>query len=125
VDLTQLATDVVDDARAAAPDRPIELQADGAVIVLGDSSHLRQMIGNLVRNAIVHTPPGSRIELHVSADGQEATLEIRDHGKGLPTDAGVLFERFWRADPGRGRGAAGAGSGCPSSRRSWRHTAEW
>jgi two-component system, OmpR family, sensor kinase len=112
VDLTELATDVVDDARAAAPGRPIELEADGSAIVLGDSSHLRQVIGNLVRNALVHTPPGTRIELHVTTDGQEATLEVRDHGKGLPTDdAGVLFERFWRADPGRGRGRTGAGLG--------------
>ncbi|MGN6167890.1 MAG: ATP-binding protein, partial [Solirubrobacteraceae bacterium] len=45
-------------------------------------------------------------------DGDEAVLEVRDHGKGLPAaDSDVLFERFWRANPGRGRGAAGAGLG--------------
>ena len=52
------------------------------------------------------------MDLRVSEEGDEAVLEVRDYGKGLPAeDSDVLFERFWRADPGRGRGAAGAGLG--------------
>jgi two-component system OmpR family sensor kinase len=112
VNLSELARDAADDARAIAPDRHIELRADSPVTVMGDPSALRQVIGNLVRNALVHTPPGTAVELTVSTADSDATLEVRDHGHGLPTDdTDALFERFWRADPGRGRGRAGAGLG--------------
>ena len=114
VDLADLAADAVDDARAVAPDREIELRGsgDGAVVVDGDPGQLRQVLANLVRNALVHTPAGTPIEVAVAARHGEASLEVRDHGPGLPTsDARELFDRFWRADPGRGRGRAGAGLG--------------
>jgi two-component system OmpR family sensor kinase len=112
VELGRVAADTADDARAASPDRPIELVANEAAIVDGDASQLRQVLGNLVRNALVHTPTGTPIELRVSRTGDEVVLEVRDHGPGLPTaDPGELFERFWRSDPARGRGPAGAGLG--------------
>jgi two-component system, OmpR family, sensor kinase len=112
VNLSELARDAADDARAIAPDRDIDLRAGSQATVMGDPSQLRQVIGNLVRNALVHTPPGSAIELTVRTTGGDATLEVRDHGHGLPTDdTDAMFERFWRADPGRGRGRAGAGLG--------------
>ena len=112
VDLTQVASDAADDARAAAPERAIELDADGPVVVLGDPHQLRQVLANLMRNALVHTPHGTPIDVRVSRDDAGAVLEVRDHGPGLPTeDSEAIFERFWRADPGRGRGRAGAGLG--------------
>jgi two-component system OmpR family sensor kinase len=112
VDLTVLASDAAGDARAIAPDRSISLRADSPVTVLGDASQLRQVLGNLVRNALVHTPAGTAVELSVDVVGADAVIEVRDHGRGLPTDdTDVLFERFWRADPGRERGRAGAGLG--------------
>jgi two-component system OmpR family sensor kinase len=114
VDLTALAGDAVDDARAVAPDRDIELRGagNGAVVVDGDPGQLRQVLANLVRNALVHTPAGTPVEVAVRTRGDEALLEVRDHGPGLPTsDPRELFDRFWRADPGRGRGRAGAGLG--------------
>jgi two-component system OmpR family sensor kinase len=112
VDLAALARDAADDARAIAPDRDISLDGDSAATVLGDASQLRQVFGNLVRNALVHTPAGTPVELTVGREGSLATLAVRDHGHGLPTDdSDLLFERFWRADPGRGRGRAGAGLG--------------
>jgi two-component system OmpR family sensor kinase len=112
VDLAMLASDAAGDARAIAPDRQIELRAVSPVTVMGDASQLRQVLGNLVRNALVHTPAGTRIELSVQVLGSDAEVEVRDHGHGLPTDdTDALFERFWRADPGRGRGRAGAGLG--------------
>ncbi|HEX3873168.1 MAG TPA: HAMP domain-containing sensor histidine kinase [Solirubrobacteraceae bacterium] len=112
VDLTELARDAVEDARAIAADREIELHSAGPTLVLGDPHHLRQVIGNLMRNAIVHTPAGTPIELNLTTDGPDALIEVRDHGPGLPPDAAdAIFERFWRADPGRGRGKAGAGLG--------------
>jgi two-component system OmpR family sensor kinase len=112
VDLTRLLNDAADDARAAAPDRRIEVASEGEVTALGDASKLRQVIANLMRNALVHTPAGTPIDLRVSAEDGSAVFEVRDHGRGLPTDdRKALFERFWRADPGRGRGPAGAGLG--------------
>jgi two-component system OmpR family sensor kinase len=112
VDLAALARDAADDARAIAPEREIRLDAVAPAVVLGDQSQLRQVLGNLVRNALVHTPDGTPIELSVTNGAAEAVLAVRDHGRGLPTDdTDALFERFWRADPGRERGRAGAGLG--------------
>jgi two-component system OmpR family sensor kinase len=112
VDLTELVAEAVADARAAATDREIGFTASTEVTVFGDDSGLRQVIANLIRNALVHTPRGTPIELRLAAKDGEATLTVRDHGKGLPTDdPSVLFERFWRAEPGRGRGPGGAGLG--------------
>ena len=112
VDLAKLAGDATGDARATAPDRAIEVTGDGTAIVLGDAHQLRQVLGNLLRNALVHTPAGSPIEVGVSAAAQEVRLEVRDHGPGLPTDdPDALFERFWRAEGGRERGKSGAGLG--------------
>ena len=119
VDMAALAGDAVDDARAVAPDRKIELHTsarNGSVVLDGDPGQLRQVLANLMRNALVHTPAGTPIEVSVDsvadADAREARLEVRDHGPGLPAgDPAELFERFWRADPARGRGRAGAGLG--------------
>ena len=112
VDVTELARDAVEDARAIAADRTIELRATGRALVLGDAHHLRQVIGNLMRNATVHTPPGTPIEVNVTTDAGDVVLTVCDHGPGLPVGADdAIFDRFWRADPGRGRGKAGAGLG--------------
>lgn len=112
VDAGRLAGDAVDDARATAPDRHIELRTAGPLTVQGDPHQLRQVLGNLLRNALVHTPPGTGIEVDATGDGQSVTLEVRDHGPGLPDGAGdELFDRFWRAEGGRERGKAGAGLG--------------
>lgn len=112
VDLGELIGDAAHDARAAAPDRAITVEAADDVVVRADEAQLRQVLGNLVRNALVHTPPGTPVELSARNEGNEAVLEVRDHGPGLPTsDVQSLFERFWRADPGRGRSAGGAGLG--------------
>jgi two-component system OmpR family sensor kinase len=112
VDLTALSRDAVDDARVTAPEREVALHANGPVCVMGERDQLRQVLGNLVRNALVHTPPGTPIEVSVDSAGGEARLEVRDHGTGLPTDdPDALFERFWRAEGGRERGKGGAGLG--------------
>jgi two-component system OmpR family sensor kinase len=112
VNLTELVAEAAADARAAAPDRHIELTSDTEVVLLGDAAGLRQVVSNLIRNALVHTPAGTPIELYLATEDGEAKLDVRDHGTGLPTDQpDVLFERFWRAEPGRGRGPGGAGLG--------------
>jgi two-component system OmpR family sensor kinase len=112
VDVAALARDTVDDARATAPDRDITLESRGAATVSGDPYQLRQVLANLVRNALVHTPPGTPIEVRAERDDGEVRLEVRDHGPGIPgEDPNVIFERFWRAEGGRERGKDGAGLG--------------
>jgi two-component system OmpR family sensor kinase len=112
VDLAHLARDTVADAHATAPDRAIAIHANGPATVLGDAHQLRQVLGNLVRNALVHTPAGSPIDVSVAREDGDVSLEVRDHGPGLPTDdPDAIFERFWRAEGGRERGKSGAGLG--------------
>jgi two-component system OmpR family sensor kinase len=112
VDLAVLAEDAVEDARAIAPDRAIQLQGSGPALVVGDQHQLRQVLANLTRNALVHTPAGTPIEVSLEHDRQTVTIAVRDHGPGLPqTGDDSLFDRFWRAEAGRERGKAGAGLG--------------
>jgi two-component system, OmpR family, sensor kinase len=112
VELRTLARDAIDDSRAVAPDRSISLEANGPAVVLGDRDELRKLVANLMRNALVHTPAGTPIEVRVDGSAAEAVLEVRDHGPGLPEgNPSELFERFWRAEPGRERGRGGAGLG--------------
>ena len=110
--LGALVADAADDARATAPDRTISSHVDGETTVLGDAHQLRQVLANLLRNALVHTPPGTPIEVSAARDGDDVRLEVRDHGPGLPTeDPSEIFERFWRSEGGRKQGRAGAGLG--------------
>jgi two-component system, OmpR family, sensor kinase len=112
LDLAALVRDAVDDGRASAPGRQIGVEVDAPVLVVGDRDQLRQVLGNLLRNAFVHTPAGTPIEVTLRRVDGEVRLEVRDHGPGLPTsDAEALFERFWRSEGGRERGRGGAGLG--------------
>jgi two-component system, OmpR family, sensor kinase len=112
VDLGRLVGDAVDDARATAPDRDIERHVDGDTVVMGDAHQLRQVLANLLRNALVHTPAGTPIEVNAAREDGAVRLEVRDHGPGLPTDdPSAIFERFWRSEGGRKQGRAGAGLG--------------
>ena len=86
--------------------------APRGAVVAADPLELRQVLGNLLRNALVHTPEGTRVEVAVGREDGEVRVDVRDHGDGLPEGGGeALFERFWRAEGGRTRGKAGAGLG--------------
>jgi two-component system, OmpR family, sensor kinase len=121
VDLLTLAADAVQDARIVAPTRAIDLTvgAGTAFLVLGDEGRLRQVISNLMSNALTHTPEGSPISVRIHAGQQagsppvpSAVLEVMDHGPGLtPEQASRVFERFYRADQARGRRTGGSGLG--------------
>jgi len=119
VDILTLAADAVQDARMIAPDRPIDLEiAPGmAFIVNGDEPRLRQVIGNLMTNALTHTPPGTPVRVRIGSgaldNGQPAlVLDVSDRGPGLtPEQAQRVFERFYRADAARTRVAGGSGLG--------------
>jgi two-component system, OmpR family, sensor kinase len=134
VDLLTLAADAVHDARVVAPERSINLtvSSDAALILLGDEVRLRQVIGNLMSNALTHTPDGTPIEVRlrsgtlgrpraggytaVGADPLDAVrvpaavLEVADAGPGLTAEqAEHAFERFYRADRARSTGGTGLG----------------
>lgn len=84
--------------------------ADGALMVTGDGERLERALGNLVANAIKFTPSGGTIT--VSADGGDAdvAISVRDTGIGIEPDQQVrVFERFYKADRGRGSGGTGLG----------------
>jgi two-component system, OmpR family, sensor kinase len=110
VDLAVLTADACSDAVAAAPDRPVALDAPEPAVVLGDQNHLRQAIANLVTNALRHTPAGTPIEVSAHVAGDRAVVAVRDHGPGLDEEAlAHVFDRFWQAD--RARVGKGAGLG--------------
>ncbi|MBY3554536.1 HAMP domain-containing protein [Modestobacter lapidis] len=119
VDLAEVAGDAVHDARAVQPARPIGLHLDESLtdvpVVIGDEARLRQVVGNLVTNALTHTPPDARVSVRLSgdqADPDVVVLAVSDEGPGLePADAQRVFERFYRADPSRTRAAGGTGLG--------------
>ena len=123
VDLLSLAADAVHDARLLAPSRTVELSvAPGAAfLVIGDEARLRQVIGNLMSNALTHTPDGTPIEVSISSgvldprasDPTPAViLDVTDHGPGMsPEQAQRVFERFYRTDRARTRVRGGSGLG--------------
>ena len=112
VDLSILAVDTARDARAVAPERPIDVCIDGPVVVIGDDHRLRQVVTNLVRNALVHTPARTPVEIRTAHTGTTAVLEVADRGPGMaPESAARAFERFYRADPSRCRQSGGSGLG--------------
>lgn len=112
VDLSAIAIDAAQDARAAAPARSITVDASAPVTVLGDEVRLRQVASNLLTNALVHTPAGGPVEVAVRADDGHAVLSVADRGPGL-SDAVAerVFEPFYRGDPSRGRDHGGSGLG--------------
>jgi two-component system, OmpR family, sensor kinase len=112
VDLGVLAIDAAGDARATAPTRAVRASTQEGVVVEGDEDRLRQVLANLVGNALMHTPPTATISVAARAEEGGAVLEVRDDGPGMPADqAAHAFERFYRGDPGRARARGGSGLG--------------
>ena len=115
VDLLALASDAVHDAQSIAPQRRITMEVvdgPGTPEVLGDEARLRQVLGNLMANAVQHTPDTSPITVRVGTAGDDAVLEVADQGPGMtPEDAQRVFERFYRTDSSRARASGGTGLG--------------
>lgn len=126
VDLLAIAADALHDARVIAPERAITLTvaSPDAALVVGDEAGLRQVVGNLMSNAVMHTPKGTPVDITIRvatlpsgrAPGDVAEpaviLQVTDQGPGL-TEAQKehVFERFYRTDRARGRSAGGTGLG--------------
>jgi two-component system OmpR family sensor kinase len=127
VDLLDVVSDAAHDARVLAPDRQVDLdvRGDEAPVVLGDDARLRQVVTNLVSNALTHTPAGTPIAVTLQTasggDGPESDhsepagrvrIGVHDQGPGLTEqERDKVFERFYRADPSRTRAAGGSGLG--------------
>ena len=110
--LTELVNDVLNDARAVEPDRPVTADVEAGVVVRGDEDRLRQVIGNLFTNVRVHTPAGSPVDVSLAARDGVSVLSVADHGPGVdPDHVEHIFDRFYRADTGRSRDRGGAGLG--------------
>jgi two-component system OmpR family sensor kinase len=107
-----LVADAIADARVADPGRAVTARIRAPLVVTGDDMRLRQVLGNVVRNALVHTPEGTPVELSLRPEHGAAVIEVIDHGRGIPvTDRERIFERFHRSDPGRSRDQGGSGLG--------------
>jgi two-component system OmpR family sensor kinase len=112
VDLAAIATDATADAEVISPNRPMSIDAPTPVLVIGDEQRLRQIVTNLVNNALVHTDESIPIEVRVFAQGDRAFLIVRDEGPGVSEEhIARIFERFYRADPSRTRESGGSGLG--------------
>jgi signal transduction histidine kinase len=100
--------------RGAAQKKAITLQADGigSPTVLGDADRLRQLLTNLIDNAIAYTPAGGTVRLTWDEDGAFARVRVVDTGSGIASeDLPHLFDRFYRADRARVRSSGGSGLG--------------
>ncbi|MGO8848359.1 sensor histidine kinase [Mycobacterium sp.] len=115
VDLLALASDAVHDGQAIDPNRSITLQVldgPGTPEVVGDEPRIRQVLSNLVANALQHTTPSADVVVRVGTEGDDAVLEVADKGPGMNgQDASRVFERFYRTDSSRARASGGTGLG--------------
>ncbi|MFE4051877.1 sensor histidine kinase [Streptomyces sp. YIM B13518] len=105
-------------AQAEASGVRLELEAEGTVFVTADPDRLRQVVGNLVGNALRATAAGGSVTLALAPRRELAVVEVRDTGKGIAEeDLPHLFDRFWRADASRGRATGGSGLGLSIARQ--------
>ena len=113
-DLTELTAMTVEQLRLLAEDKDVTLVSDTpeTVEVEGDRARLKQVVVNLVDNAIKYTPAGGRVEVRVTRENSCALLEVKDTGVGIPKEAlPHIFERFYRVDKARARAVGGTGLG--------------
>jgi two-component system OmpR family sensor kinase len=110
VEVAEVVSDAVDAARAVDPRRPISLDRHDSVLVEGDAVRLRQVVDNLLRNAQVHTPPGTPVHVRVARVGASAVITVADEGPGLDAEElARVFDRFYRGNEARTRGGTGLG----------------
>ncbi len=114
VDLTEMLSAVVSTHQAYINEEglSLEFQYDPHVYVYGDADLLRQATANLISNAVRYTPEGGTITVMAKKGDLMGQIVVRDTGIGLsPEEAKMVFQRFWRADPGRARATGGLGIG--------------
>jgi len=114
LDLARLATSTAEQMCLLAEDKGISVRCEAPrpIPVEGDSARLKQVVVNLLDNAIKYTPQGGEVSLAVGASSDKAVLEVADTGIGIPPEEQPhVFERFFRVDKARSRDLGGAGLG--------------
>ncbi|MEU6975053.1 MULTISPECIES: HAMP domain-containing sensor histidine kinase [unclassified Streptomyces] len=117
MDLRTLAADALHDVRALDAARPVTLTGPGGgrpatAPAVADEARLRQVVTNLIGNAVTHTPHGTPIRIGVGTVDDRAVLEVADEGPGLtPAERDRVFDRFYRTDDSRARTTGGSGLG--------------
>lgn len=120
VELDTLMLEVYQQAKVLANQRiRLEIDREDQANIIGDRDRIKQVLLNLVANAIEHTPDGGKVTLDLACEGQQARLSVIDTGPGIPADElPLIFERFYRRDPSRRRKASG-GAGLGLSIAYW------
>lgn len=120
VDISSLLGAIADSVQAVAEDQGIQVRSivpEEPLVVLGDADRLRQVIGNLVSNALRYTPAGGSVTLRAWEQGAQVRITVSDTGPGIaPEDQVHLFDRFYRADAARDRATGGSGLGLAIAR---------
>jgi signal transduction histidine kinase len=113
-DLATLASSTLEQMQLLAEEKSLSVAVEvpQPVYVMGDAARLKQVVVNLLDNAIKYTMKGGALSLSVHNVGLKAVLSVKDNGIGIPSDAlPHIFERFYRADKVRSRSVEGAGLG--------------
>lgn len=113
IDIRELARDAARDAAVVAPDRPITLdEPDEPLVVEIDEDRVRQVLANVMSNALVHTAPEVPVHVTTQLVDDAAVIEVADEGQGIPQDmVDQVTDRFFRVDPSRSRHSGGSGLG--------------
>ena len=110
VDLVALAADARLDASVTHPSRTVAIDAPTGAWVWGDENELRQVVANLVGNALVHGGPNANVLIRITAQSDWTELVVSDSGTGMSDDeTSRAFDRFWRADAARSSAGTGLG----------------
>jgi len=110
VDLAEAIRDLFDYYELLAEERDVHLGLEGQARVRADRAMLRRAIGNLLSNAIRHTPPGESVRVRLTREGERVRIGVENPGPAIPAEhLSHLFERFYRVDPARHGGGTGLG----------------
>ena len=112
VKLAEAVREEVTRTRALAPTRNVEISRAEDISIDGDGQRVRQLLGNLLDNAVKHTPESSAIFVSLYREGEWARLDVSDTGPGIPPEhIPHLFDRFFRVDKARSRSVGSHGLG--------------
>lgn len=117
-ELQELLTEIVDELEPRVVGRSIRVTAEKLPVVVGDKEKVRQIVSNLVENALKYTPEGTPIKISARAEGAGIEIDVEDRGSGIdPSVQDKIFDRFFQVDQSTTRPAGGAGLGLYICRR--------